>query len=109
MTRARPLIEGGFAPLAAFAESKSDSPSSLSHATLSIVGFPLGCTEQDWLAYGTGIHAISGQSPSLARSLSTPSIRPTRFPSALKGMNATFLVIFFLIHIVVTNTYHYIL
>ena len=28
--------------------------------TISIVGFPLGCAEQDWLAYGTGIHAISG-------------------------------------------------
>src|SRR5262250_1878261 len=39
MTRARPLTEGGFAPRAAFAaESKSDSPSSLVIATLSIVG-----------------------------------------------------------------------
>jgi hypothetical protein len=30
-------------------------------STLSIVGFARGCPERDWLAYGSGIHAISGQ------------------------------------------------
>jgi hypothetical protein len=38
-------------------------------ATLSVVGFPQDCPEQDWLAFGSGIHAISGHGMSTGTAL----------------------------------------
>jgi len=49
--------------------------------TLDIVGFPVGCPEQDWLAYGTGVHAISGRGMVDGR----PRPTPVAYPDGLAG------------------------
>ncbi len=53
-------------------------------ATLSIVAFPLGCPEQDWLAYGTGIHAVAGFGLVQGRA----SAAPVAYPDVLAGYAA---------------------
>ena len=51
---------------------------------ISIVGFPRGCVEQDWLAYGTGIHAVSGHGMSTGQATATP----VAWPDPLSGYAA---------------------
>lgn len=53
-------------------------------ATVSIVGFPSGCPEQDWSAYGTGIHAISGLGMSTGRAMPAP----VGYPDPIAGYAA---------------------
>lgn len=51
---------------------------------LAIVGFPEECPERDWLAYGTGVHAVSGLGIVDGR----PVPAPVAYPDALAGMAA---------------------
>jgi hypothetical protein len=53
-------------------------------ATLSITAFPGQVPERDWLAYGSGIHAISG----LGMLSGQPTPPPVAYPDPLTGIRA---------------------
>jgi hypothetical protein len=55
-------------------------------STLSIVAFPAGSAEQDWVAYGPGVHAASGLA--LDRGQARPRPAPIAYPDALAGLAA---------------------
>jgi crotonobetainyl-CoA:carnitine CoA-transferase CaiB-like acyl-CoA transferase len=66
-------------------------------ATLSLVAFPAGSPEQDWVAYGTGVHAASGLAapeghPAQRRGADGRRARyraaPIAYPDALAGLEA---------------------
>lgn len=52
--------------------------------TLRLTAFPVGCPEQDWLAYGSGVHAASG----LGMVRGRPSPPPIAYPDPLAGLLA---------------------
>ena len=53
-------------------------------ATLRLTAFPAGTPEQDWLAYGSGVHAASG----LGMVRGRPSPPPIAYPDPLAGLLA---------------------
>jgi hypothetical protein len=53
-------------------------------ARVSIVAFPTGCPEQDWLAYGSGIHAVSGLGLATGRAKASA----VAYPDSLTGYAA---------------------
>ena len=58
-------------------------------STLSIVAFPAGTPEQDWVSYGPGVHAMSGLAyggPGAPRS--GPQAAPIAYPDVLAGLAA---------------------
>ncbi len=61
-------------------------------ATLSIVAYPAGSAEQDWVAYGPGVHATSGLAASSVQAETGGPIRyqatPIAYPDALAGLAA---------------------
>ena len=57
-------------------------------ATLSIVAFPAGSPEADWLSYGPGVHATSGLAADTSTGRTRYRAAPIAYPDALAGMQA---------------------
>jgi crotonobetainyl-CoA:carnitine CoA-transferase CaiB-like acyl-CoA transferase len=53
-------------------------------ATLAITAFPDACAQRDWVAYGSGVHAISG----LGMLDGRPTPAPVAYPDPLAGVAA---------------------
>ncbi len=57
-------------------------------STLSIVAFPAGTAEQDWVSYGPGIHAASGLAFKGHDPTCGPQPAPIAYPDVLAGLSA---------------------
>ncbi len=57
-------------------------------STLSIVAFPLGSADQDWVSYGPGVHAASGLAFKGHHQIQGPRSAPIAYPDVLAGLSA---------------------